>query len=98
MDEGGNIFYLNTPLKQYKYLKGRFCDLPEDVIKHYELTSKATPEGFVYVQVHNGLYGLLQVGLLAQELLEKLLNAKGCRNQNTHLDFECMKLEQSNSS
>ncbi len=64
------FFYLNTPLKRYEYLKLKLGDLPEDVIKHYDLRSKATPEGFVYVEVRKGMYVLPQAGLLAQELLE----------------------------
>lgn len=53
-----NILYLHTELKQCEYLKLWLCDLPEDVTEHYELTSKATPEEFVYVEVHKGMYGL----------------------------------------
>ncbi len=44
-------FYLNTPLKRYEYLKLTLTNLPEDVIQHDELKSKATPEGFIYVKV-----------------------------------------------
>ena len=51
-------FYLNTPVKQFKYLKLRLSNLPENVIEHYGLKSKATPEGFVYVEVSKGMYGL----------------------------------------
>lgn len=36
------IFYLNTPLKKYKYLKHWLSDLPEDVIQHYELKKTKT--------------------------------------------------------
>ena len=72
-------FYLNTPLKRYEYLKLRLNKLPEDVIKQYKLKDKATPEGYIYVEVRKGMYGLPQAGLLAQELLEKRLNEKGYR-------------------
>ncbi len=58
-------------------MKLQLSDLLKDVIKHYDLRSKATPEGFVYIKVRKGIYGFPQAGLLAQELLEKRLNAKG---------------------
>ena len=69
-------FYLNTPLKQYEYLCLPLKDIPEDVIAHYNLKSKAT-DGFVFVEVRKGMYGLPQAGLLAQELLEKRLGKHG---------------------
>ena len=57
-------FYLNTPLRRYKYLKLWLTDLPEDFIDHFNLQEKATADGFVHVNVRKGMYGLPQVGLL----------------------------------
>ena len=69
-------FYLNTPLKQYKYLCLKVADIPEDVRHEYKLNEKVTPEGWVYVKVQKGIYGLLQAGV-AQELLAKSLATYG---------------------
>ena len=52
-------------------------DLPDDFTKQYNLAAKVTKDGYVYIQVRKGMYGLLQAGKLAQELLEKRLNKKG---------------------
>ncbi|KAL7481341.1 hypothetical protein ACHAW6_007023, partial [Cyclotella cf. meneghiniana] len=60
-----------------KYLKLQLSDFLEEVIEHYGQKNKTTPEGFVNVEVRKGMYGLPQAGLLAQELLKKLLNEKG---------------------
>ena len=35
---------------------------------------KFTPDGYVYIKVRKGMYGLPITGLIAQELLEKRLN------------------------
>ena len=84
-------FYLNTPLKRYEYLKLKFTNFPEDVIKQYNLRDKATPQGFVYyVEVQKGIYGLPQAGLLAQELLEKRLGAHGYRQSKLPQVFRSM--------
>ena len=40
---------------------------------YYQLKEKATENGFVYVEVRKGIYGLPQAGLVAQELLEQRL-------------------------
>jgi hypothetical protein len=70
-------FYLMTPLDRYEYIKMKIENFPEDVIAHYNLREKVTPDGYVYVECRRGMYGLPQSGILAQELLEKRLAAKG---------------------
>ena len=63
--------YLNTPLARYEYLRLKVSNLPEDVIEQYGLKDKTTSEGYIYVEIRKGMYGLPQAGLLAQELLEQ---------------------------
>ena len=71
-------FYLNTPLDRYKYMKMKFSNFPEEMVKLYNLKEKAMSDGYVYAEVRKGVYGLLQVGILAQQLLEKRLNEEDC--------------------
>ena len=52
-------------------------DFPEDVIEEYKLHNKVDIKGIVYIEICHGCYGLLQAGLLAQELLDKRLNKHG---------------------
>ncbi len=47
--------------------------MPEDVIEHYKLRNIATPDGYVYCEIQQGMYGLPQAGIIAQELLAKRL-------------------------
>ena len=62
-------FYLNAPLKRYEYFHLKVEDSPKDVQQEYQLQDKATQDGWVYVEVQKGMYGLTQAGLLAQEVL-----------------------------
>ena len=70
-------FYLNTPLKRYEYLRMKLDNFPEDVIEEYGLRDKVTKDGYVYIEVRKGMYGLPQAGLLAQQLLEERLAKHG---------------------
>ena len=70
-------FYLNTPMPRYEYMRLKLSDLPDDFIKQYNLAAKVTKDGYVYVEIRRGMYRLPQSGLLAQQLLEKRLNAEG---------------------
>ena len=70
-------FYLNTPMERYEYMRLKLSDLPDDVIKPYNLSQKLTSDSYVYIEVQKGMYGLPQEGILAHKLLEKRLNDKG---------------------
>ena len=71
-------FYLNTLMTRYEYVKMHLSDIPHEVIQEYKLhgSHKVTADGFVYVEVRKGMYGLPQAGILAQKLLEQRLNDK----------------------
>lgn len=69
-------FYLNTLLKRFEYLKLKLTDLPDDVITYYDFHEKGPPNGFIYIEVRKGMYGLAQAVFLAQELFKERLNEK----------------------
>ena len=69
-------FYLNTPIWQPEYIRIKLSDIPDKIIKEYKLQAK-TENGCVYVEVNKGMHGLPQSGLLANNLLEKILNKHG---------------------
>ena len=52
-------------------------EIPEEIIVEYKLREKATAEGYVYLEIRKGMYGLPQADLLAQQLLEERLAEHG---------------------
>jgi hypothetical protein len=72
-------FYLMTPLKRPEYIRINIRNIPDEIIKEYNLRSKATTEGAIYIVANRGMYGLPQSGLLANELLEQRLNKRRYR-------------------
>jgi hypothetical protein len=54
-------------------------NIPDEVIKEYKLQEKATKNGSIYTKAKQGMHGLPQSGLLANELLKKRLNKHGYR-------------------
>ncbi|EJK62273.1 hypothetical protein THAOC_17120, partial [Thalassiosira oceanica] len=72
-------FYLNTPMPRPEYIRTKLSDIPDEIIDQYNLRKLATADGSVYMIVTKGMYGLPQAGKLANELLEKRLNAHGYR-------------------
>jgi hypothetical protein len=70
-------FYLNTPMVRYEYVKIKIDDIPDEIVVEYDLKGKVTSDGFIYIEIQKGMYGLPQAGILAQQLLEKRLNKEG---------------------
>jgi hypothetical protein len=53
-------FYLNTPMMRYEYMRLKLSELPPDFIEEYKLNNKATKDGYVYLEIRGGIYGLPQ--------------------------------------
>ncbi len=70
-------FYLCMPMSRYEYMRLKLSDMPKDVIAHYKLLDIATPDGYVYCEIRQGMYGLPQAGIITQELLAKRLKEHG---------------------
>jgi hypothetical protein len=70
-------FYLNKPMKRYKYMCLKLVDISEEIIEECKLCEKVTVDGHVYCKIRKGMYGLPQAGLIAQELLEQGLSKVG---------------------
>jgi hypothetical protein len=70
-------FYLITPMPNPKYMRLRLDIIPEEIIVAYNLRESATHDGGVYIEIRKGMYGLPQARILANQLFEKQLAAKG---------------------
>ena len=71
----------------YKYMSLKIAELPQDFIDKYKLQNNEIKDGYVYLEIRKGMYGLTQAGILVQKLLEKCLNAKGYRQSDICPDF-----------
>ena len=58
-------------MDRFEYMKLKVSDLPEDFVTLYNLVSKVDKNGFVYLKIRRGMYGLPQAGIIFQHLLEK---------------------------
>ncbi len=70
-------FYLNTPMEQPEYMQMKLSNLPQEFVDLYDLTKIAEDNGYVYIKVQKGMYGLPQAGILAHRLVEQWLNEQG---------------------
>eukprot|EP00804_Cyclotella_cryptica_P015967 CCRYP_004129-RA/>CCRYP_004129-RA protein AED:0.18 eAED:0.18 QI:0/0/0/1/0/0/2/0/948 len=80
-------FYLNTLMARPEFIRLKLADIPEEFIILYNLRKLATQDGYVYVRVQKGMYGLPQAGIIAQQLLESRLVAHGYRQSTVTPGF-----------
>jgi hypothetical protein len=69
-------FYLNTPMERYEYMCLPMAQIPNKIIEQYQLQALAH-DGWIYVEIRKGMYGLPQAGLLANKRLQKRLATHG---------------------
>jgi hypothetical protein len=60
-------YYIGTPLPRFEYMKMPLSYFPEEIVQKYNLKALAV-NGWVYIEIRKGMYGLKQVGLLANQL------------------------------
>jgi hypothetical protein len=47
-------FYLNTPMKRYKYMCLKLADIQEEIIEEYKLHEIVTDDSYVYCKIRKG--------------------------------------------
>jgi hypothetical protein len=65
-------YYLGTPLPRFEYMRMLLSRFPEEIVQQYNLSALAV-DGWVYIEIRKGMYGLKQAGLLANQLLQTRL-------------------------
>ena len=69
-------FYLGSPLDKPEYMRMPYKLMPEEIIQKYQLDSKEH-DGWVYIKIVKGMYGLPQAGKIANDLLKERLEYFG---------------------
>jgi hypothetical protein len=65
-------YYLGTPLPRFEYMKMLISRFPEEIIQKYNLNALAI-DGWAYIEIRKGMYGLKQAGVLESQLLQNRL-------------------------
>jgi hypothetical protein len=84
-----NNYYLGTPLGHYKYINIAFSMFPNRIIEENNVHD-LVHNGYLYVEVRKGMYGLPQVGFLANIWLARHLAKHGyIPVKHTYTDYGC---------
>ena len=77
-------FYLNNPMDRYEYMRIPIDVIPEEIIEQYGLR-EFEHNGYVYVEIRKGMYGLCQAGKIANDALVPYLANHGYhQSKQTH--------------
>jgi len=70
-------------MERYEYMRIPLRLIPAEIIKQYNLNELIEPDGFVYIEIRKGMYGLPQAGIIAHNQLKEHLAPFGyapCRH------------------
>jgi hypothetical protein len=70
-------YFLNNPMKRFEYMKIPIRWIPQEIIDQYHLLDLVHTDGYVYVEIRKGMYGLKQAARIAYDRLVKLLAPHG---------------------
>ena len=62
-----NFFNLNNALPDPDYMKFHIATIPQEIIDEYNLLNIVDNQGFVYVKIVKGMYGLKQAEIIAHK-------------------------------
>jgi hypothetical protein len=69
-------YYLGTPLPRFEYMKMLLSRFREEIVQKYNLNALAV-DGWVYIEIREGMDRLKQAGLLANQLRQTRLGPFG---------------------
>ena len=77
--------YLATPMDRFEYMKMPISLIPDEFAKEYKLAN-IVQNGFVYMKIERGMYGLPQAGIITNKLLKNFSHHTATMKSNTHRD------------
>ena len=72
-------YFLASPMPENEYMRIHSKYFPDDINQHYNIAALVAPDGYVYVRIKKGMYGLKQAALLAYTHLINQLAPHGYR-------------------
>lgn len=70
-------YFLMTLMDDPEFMKIHIRNFPLDIIEFYKLTEKQTKDGYIYIRIKKGMYGLKQAALLGYQQLVRHLEPHG---------------------
>ena len=70
-------FFLASPMERPEYMKLLYKHIPDDIRQRYNLDKLVAQDGYIYVKIKKGMYGLKQAAVLAYNQLVKFLAPHG---------------------
>ena len=64
-------YFLASPMKNKEYMKVRLKHIPLDIQQLYDLSNSVTPDGYIYITINKGVYGLRNGAILAYDNLKQ---------------------------
>eukprot|EP00957_Ditylum_brightwellii_P085805 6526973-Ditylum_brightwellii.AAC.2 len=71
-------------MKRYEYMRMPIEPLPQELVEEHDVTG-IQHEGYIFIETHKRMYGLLQAGKIANEELQEHLTKVAIFQLSIHL-------------
>ena len=58
-------------MERPEFMRIHLSQIPQEIINEYKLDTFVHTNGYFFILIHKGMYGLPQAGMLANKLLKK---------------------------
>ena len=72
-----NLLYLNNILPDPEFMRIHIRIIPQEIIDTYDLKALVDNQGWIYMRIERGIYGLKQAGIIANQELVKHMDTFG---------------------
>jgi hypothetical protein len=69
--------FLASPMKNPEFMRIKYKYFPQAIRKQYNLDRFLAPDGYIYIRIKKGMYGLKQAAILAYQHLVNQLAPHG---------------------
>ena len=74
-------------MERAEYMKIQYKYFPESIRQAYQLCNLVTPQGWIYIKITKGMYGLKQAARIAYDLLKTRLAKHGYTPCTDNVNF-----------
>lgn len=71
------VFFLASSMKKIKYTKMKYTIFPSEIIEKYNHDQLVAPDGYIYIKIKKGMYGLKEAAILTYDQLAGFLDTYG---------------------
>ena len=82
-------YYLGTPMDYFQYMRVHPSYIPQEVWDDPSYDIHIADDGYVYLEIRRGMYGLKEAGICTDAWQSRVTHARVCQSSDPTHDSRC---------